>query len=251
MYPYLFEGTPFVMMTWNVCFIIGAITAITLGMINRPGDFPLSRPAIFCSALLIVYASLLGGKLLSMLLYWQSLSQQGYTLRQMFAVSGYASLGSLSFEILALAAFVKVRIRRISFLKVADYYAPFLILGQAFMRIGCFFNGCCYGIPTDLPWGCVFPDVSSAPRHPTQLYNSIALFLNFFLMRYIYKKNPRPGITLFSSLFMFGTLRFFIEFLRVDSIPVFGIITLAQVTLLGIAGISVLAVLTILILKKR
>lgn len=39
-------------------------------------------------------------------------------------------------------------------------------------RLGCFVGGCCYGTPTALPWGVVFPKVDSLARHPTQLYES-------------------------------------------------------------------------------
>lgn len=37
-------------------------------------------------------------------------------------------------------------------------------------RLGCFHVGCCFGLPTNLPWAVVFPNVDQQPRHPTQLY---------------------------------------------------------------------------------
>lgn len=50
-------------------------------------------------------------------------------------------------------------------------------------RVGCFLNGCCKGIPTDLPWGVTFYSILgevdlgplgvvnfNPPAHPTQLY---------------------------------------------------------------------------------
>jgi len=38
-----------------------------------------------------------------------------------------------------------------------DILAIGLMLGVAFGRLGCFMNSCCYGKPTDLPWGIRFP----------------------------------------------------------------------------------------------
>ena len=38
-----------------------------------------------------------------------------------------------------------------------DILAVGLMMGLAFGRVGCFLNGCCYGKPTDLPWGVRFP----------------------------------------------------------------------------------------------
>lgn len=46
--------------------------------------------------------------------------------------------------------------KRLSFWNLADIFAPFLALGYSIARIGCFLNGCCYGKPTELPWGVVF-----------------------------------------------------------------------------------------------
>lgn len=43
-----------------------------------------------------------------------------------------------------------------------DVLAIGLMLALVFGRIGCFLNGCCYGKPTELPWGVRFPYYSFA-----------------------------------------------------------------------------------------
>lgn len=58
-------------------------------------------------------------------------------------------------------------------LKTGDTFAVPVPLSIAVGRLGCFFAGCCYGTPTDLPWGVVFPSVDGLARHPTQLYESL------------------------------------------------------------------------------
>ena len=40
-------------------------------------------------------------------------------------------------------------------------------------RLGCFYAGCCYGMPTSVPWGVVFECVDQQARHPTQIYESL------------------------------------------------------------------------------
>jgi prolipoprotein diacylglyceryltransferase len=56
-----------------------------------------------------------------------------------------------------------------------DLFAPGLAIG----RIGCFFNGRCCGIATNLPWAVV---IKGIPRHPAQIYESI--FCSVLFMRY-------------------------------------------------------------------
>ncbi len=251
MYPYLFKGTPYEMLSWVACGSIGFIIVITVTLVKRPKDFPIGRVQMFILALLMIHFGLTGGKLLSMLLNWQFLIEKGYSsFSKAFSASGYAFLGALSFELLVIFAFAKFRIRRKSFLKLGDYAISFIMLFQAFGRIGCFLTGCCLGKPTDLPWGCKFVTAPTIFCHPTQIYSMLFLIFIFIVTRYIYRKNWPAGITLYSGLGMYGFFRFFVEFLRVDSIPVLGTITLAHITMLSLFAIGALVILIILLLQK-
>ncbi|MCK4463586.1 MAG: prolipoprotein diacylglyceryl transferase [Candidatus Omnitrophica bacterium] len=252
MYPYLFKGTPYEMPSWAVCQVIGFIIVVTLALIKKPKDFPVGRIQMFIAALFMMHFGFTGAKLLFMLLHWQFLMEKGYSsFSKAFSASGYAFLGALSFELLVIFAFAKFRIRRKSFLKAGDYVISFIMLHQAFSRIGCFLTGCCRGKPTDLPWGCKFVITSpTVPCHPTQIYSMLFLILIFIVTRYIYKKDWPTGVTFYSGLCMYGFFRFFVEILRIDSIQVFGTITLAQVAMLSLFAIGALAILVILLLQK-
>ncbi|MBU0683131.1 MAG: prolipoprotein diacylglyceryl transferase [Candidatus Omnitrophica bacterium] len=185
---------------------------------------------------------------------WQTLQTAGYpSLKYMFQRAGYASLGALGFELLAIVIFTKFRTKRVSFLKVADYYAPFIILQMIFVRIGCLSYGCCYGKPTNLPWAIAFKTMPPpvVPSHPTQAYSIIFLAIIFFLMRHIYKKNQVPGVILFGTFCIYGFLRFFVELLRVDSIVIWQWLTLSQITMLSLSLISLLCLFTVLLLNRK
>lgn len=91
--------------------------------------------------------------------------------------------------------------------------------GHCLGRIGCFFGGCCFGKPTDCIFGVTFP-AGSAPYeyyggavsvHPTQLYEAAYLLLLFVFLWRFGKDRAFP-----LYLILYGTGRFFIEFLRGD-----------------------------------
>lgn len=110
-----------------------------------------------------------------------------------------------------------------------DIVLPGLILAHGLGRIGCFLVGCCYGKPAPAPWGVLFPyahvlkpEVDFIPEGyinpkdvhvlPTNLYEGIFLIALFFILIFVIKKNQ----TKFYFV-MYGTFRFFLEFLRGDS----------------------------------
>jgi len=107
-------------------------------------------------------------------------------------------------------------------LKLLDAFAPSLLLAHAFGRLGCFLAGCCWGIHTDSFLGVKFthPETlcgTNLPVHPVQLYSSLFLFIfSYILYRYLSRKKPEAGSGAALYLFVYGTFRFFIEFLRGD-----------------------------------
>jgi phosphatidylglycerol:prolipoprotein diacylglycerol transferase len=100
--------------------------------------------------------------------------------------------------------------------RTADLVAPLLALGLFFGRIGCFFNGCCYGRPTDLPWGVRFPG-DAAAVHPTQLYEAAgALALAAALYLGVRPRKRGHGQVFGALLVGYAVLRFVLELWRDD-----------------------------------
>lgn len=94
---------------------------------------------------------------------------------------------------------------------------PFIPIGitiaHAFGRLGCFFAGCCYGLPAD--WGIKF-ETTSVPVIPTQLFECIFLAVLSGVMALLYFKfkfNCNFGVYAIA----YGVWRFVIEFFRDDN----------------------------------
>jgi phosphatidylglycerol:prolipoprotein diacylglycerol transferase len=149
--------------------------------------------------------------------------------------------------------------RHADYLTVADAAAPPLSLGYGLGRIGCFLVGDDYGRPTSSWVGIAFPKGSppttaeslrqfgvhvdpSIPAdqvlrvYPTQLFESAAAFMIFFILM-AYSRRPHPkGRTAGLFLILFGIERFLVEIIRAKDDRFLGPFTIAQL-------ISFLAVL--------
>jgi phosphatidylglycerol:prolipoprotein diacylglycerol transferase len=101
-----------------------------------------------------------------------------------------------------------------------DLAAPGIIMAQAIGRLGCLFNGCCYGTPTSLPWGLVYTDPQSfgftggIPAQPTVAYEIIFCVIIFFVLLKLRNKLKPDGSLFMLYLALYALWRFGIDFLR-------------------------------------
>ncbi|MBS3899090.1 MAG: prolipoprotein diacylglyceryl transferase [Dethiobacter sp.] len=120
--------------------------------------------------------------------------------------------------------------------KVADLVAPYLALGYGIVRIGCLLNGCCFGIPANLPWALPGAAADSTLRHPTQLYAFFAGIIIFGLLLWRKNKIRFNGQLFLEFILLYSIYRFFIEYYREVSAYA-GILTLGQsISLIGAVG---------------
>jgi len=180
---------------------------------RRAGKYGISRVTLFDLALYLLLAGVIGGRIVFILL---NIPLYIHNPLQMIAIwnGGLSFYGSLGAGVLTTLLFCKRR--GIGFYQMADLLTPSLALGYAFGRIGCFLNGCCYGVPTTLPWGVRFPDVFfGEPVHPVQLYAFAAnLLFMFILLWFDREKKKVPGQTFVLYMLLYAFYRFFAEILR-------------------------------------
>ena len=151
----------------------------------------------------------------------------------------------------ALACTWVVRRRRVDFLTAADVTAPALSIGYALGRIGCFLVGDDYGRPTDAWFGIAFPKGAppttaqslrefgvavdpSIPAwqvlrvHPTQLYETAAALIMFFITMRMNSRPHQKGRTFGVFLILLAIERFLVEFVRAKDDRFLGPFTIAQ-----------------------
>jgi phosphatidylglycerol:prolipoprotein diacylglycerol transferase len=131
------------------------------------------------------------------------------------------------FILASIAGVIFAKIRNLAILDTADIIAPFIALGHAIGRVGCFLNGCCFGRPTDSFLGVRFPH-TFAKVYPTQLFSSAGLLIIFFFLLFFQSRRSFKGEIISLYLILYGIFRFFIEFLRGDLLPVFHGLTSTQ-----------------------
>ncbi|MEO1173441.1 MAG: prolipoprotein diacylglyceryl transferase [Myxococcota bacterium] len=158
------------------------------------------------------------------------------------------------------------RKHRIDFFKTADILIPYLAMAHAFGRLGCLAAGCCFGQPTDLPWGIVFPITSMThaqqardglvaahehplPVHPTQLYEAGAELVLFAVLLLMRTRKRFHGQLFLIWLACYSVIRSVIETMRGDTERglYYGLSTSQWISL----GVAIAAVVLFVTLRRR
>lgn len=115
-----------------------------------------------------------------------------------------------------------------------DGFAVALPVGQAIGRVGCFFNGCCWGAETEVPWAVWLHE---AWRHPTPLYEA-ALDLGLAALLWSWRARDWPAGHLFKRFLVgYCAIRFVLDFVRGDAqLPVGPLTAVQWACLAAMAG---------------
>lgn len=128
--------------------------------------------------------------------------------------------------------------------RTGDSFAVPVAMAIAIGRLGCFVGGCCYGTPTDLPWGVVFPNVDGLSRHPIQLYESLFHVLAAGILAILRSGNRFSGNLIKLYLMAYAAFRFLSEFIRPEAELMAGLTGYQWsciVIFIGFAGLWLLA----------
>ncbi len=218
MHPILFTIGPFTFYSYGLMFVIAFVTGTLLAR-RAARQLPPHLVAVPADQVLDLITSLLlggiiGARVFFVILEWRSFLSAPF---EVFALwhGGLVWYGGFFGSLLA--GWRYTRSRRISFLRMVDQIVPFLALGHAIGRIGCFLNGCCYGRPTTSWCGVQFPELPG-PVLPTQLFEAAGLFLLYRVLRLLQRPAvlARSGLLFGYYLVGYSGLRFVIEFVRGD-----------------------------------
>jgi phosphatidylglycerol:prolipoprotein diacylglycerol transferase len=258
MYPELFHIGSFPVNTYGVLLALAFMAALFVAS-RLGGRDGLPRERVFDLGLWMLLGGLIGSKLLLMV----AEPEYGQDWRNLLSIDFLRSGGVWYGGFLGglLTGVVLIRRYRLPFWKVTDALAPGVALGQAIGREGCFAAGCCWGRPTDVPWGVEFGElahrITGVPTgvhlHPTQLYESFAALLLFLFLYWLHRRKRFDGQVIGAYAVLYGLTRFAIEFFRDDPRgDILGLTTLTHLSTSQLISLVVIAGgLVFLLLRRR
>lgn len=238
MHPLLFKIGPLSFYSYGLMVALGFLFGIILAYFLAK-KVNIDPEKVFDVGLFVLLGSIIGARIFYIIFYFKNLSNPW----ELFMVwnGGLVFDGGMIFGILAI--YLACRFWKISFLDMLDVAAPATVFGYAFGRIGCFLNGCCYGVECTLPWAVVFPNIPGL-RHPTQIYASLAGLLILAILLHFFYRRKFAGQVFSLGIVLYGIYRFSIEFIRVNPKVILNL-TEAQLVsiLLVISGITFYGIL--------
>jgi phosphatidylglycerol:prolipoprotein diacylglycerol transferase len=188
---------------------------------SRARKFGVDSRRITDLALWVLVAVVAGSRLFYVAFHWKEFANDliGIIAFWRGGLAGLMFYGGFLGGIIAGVVFVLTN--RLPVRRLMDAVAPAVVLGEGFTRIGCFLNGCCFGVPTSCPTGIRFPPHSPAGAtfpglaiHPTQLYSSAAGFILFGIALWLERRRLKPGVLSGILLIVYSLFRFGIDFVR-------------------------------------
>jgi phosphatidylglycerol:prolipoprotein diacylglycerol transferase len=174
-------------------------------------------------AVYVLIAGLIGAKLLLLGVEWSYFSKNPRELLSIFQSGGVFYGGLIgAFPV----AWWYIKRHSLPGWRTADALAPGVALGQGIGRLGCFAAGCCFGRPADVPWAVTFRDPYATRTvgtpldqalHPTQIYESLAVFAIFGFLLWLAARRKFDGQVTLAYIALYSVVRFLIEFYRGDA----------------------------------
>lgn len=209
---------PIAIHSYGFFIVIGLI--IFMALVTKDTRFKkLLLKDVFIDSIIIgTLSAIIGGRIL----YVASEKEAIDSTLDFFAFwqGGLSILGGVIGALLGVSLFLWYKkIPILPFFDLIAIYAPLL---QALGRIGCFYAGCCYGLPCNYSWAIKYTDDDCyAPlhvaMHPTQLYSATMLFILFLvLFLYVRHKKMYAGFMVQVYLFCIALERCILDFWRAD-----------------------------------
>lgn len=253
MYPTILELGSLAVRSYGVA--LAAAVLVTVWFVERDAKKEgVEGYRVFDLAVMMLLVSIAGARGMYVIQHWSDYENNPLRVFMVWE-GGLIFLGGLIPGIVLGLLYLKLK--GLWFLR--DSIALYLPIGMGITRIGCFLNGCCFGKPTHLPIGVVFPPSCAAGTeflgisiHPTQLYSSGAAFLIFAGLRSIRKLRPPEGSLFWSFLALYSVFRFGVDWVRYyEPVAYLSCLTVNQWLSIATVFISITWLIRICFLNKR
>jgi phosphatidylglycerol:prolipoprotein diacylglycerol transferase len=223
LHPVIFKLGPFALRSFGLAFAVGFAVAIAV-VLRRGKRWGFPPDPVLSLCFYLIFTGILGARLAYVVTHVQEFAGRWTDAINPFAGEqfGLAGLNLYGGIVAGIAVSLwYARRRNLPVLGVLDLLAPGAAIGMFVSRWGCFFNGCCFGVPTDLPWGVSFPSdtlpyyvFGSAHLHPTQIYSSLYGLALYGFSIFVDNRKKYFGQTIALFLMVEATFRVAIEPLR-------------------------------------
>jgi len=210
-------------------FVSLAIVVVVTGawIILEKAGYRRKSVAILLSSTIV--AALVGARMWNALINWTSFSDDPLQWVTLSAV-GFSLYGGIICAVIV--GYYVARALSMEPWKVLDRVIPFVGIGIALIRVGCYLRGCCFGKETDVLWSVHFPSLSPAhfhqinegslflfggvhAVHPTQLYEIYGALIASIVAWILLRKKMMSGIPALAFIIIFTLTRLITYFFRV------------------------------------
>jgi phosphatidylglycerol:prolipoprotein diacylglycerol transferase len=237
MYPVLIRFGALEIHTYGVLVAAGFLAGLALAQ-HRARCEGILAESIGDLGVWLIVSAMLGAKLFHIVFFWNDFIGGWRESGLASLRAGFVFYGG--FVGAAVTGILYARANGLAIWKLADVFAPALALGHALGRLGCFFEGCCYGQACSAPWAVKFPPPhvhAGVALHPTQLYEVAGNFAIFAGLA-VYRKRFDSEVWWLYVL-SYGVVRFIIEWFRGDySNRYFGILTIGHCVAVGMITLA-------------
>ncbi len=235
MRPILFSVGPIPITSFGVFLLLAFALGIAIAR-RRGQALGIAPAAMLDLGLYMIIGGIVVGRLGYVLVNLPVFLQAPRAILAIWQDAGMTLYGSLLGALLVAALYV--RSQRVPLARLLDVFAPALAWGYAVGMIGALLAGLYLGTPTAVPWAVDY--VRGTSRHPTQLYLLIASLGTYLVLRSQERRGAPPGVLFSLWLLLFALARTVVE-VFVESPPVLGPLTLAQVVNIVAALVALLA----------
>jgi phosphatidylglycerol:prolipoprotein diacylglycerol transferase len=211
--PIAFSIGPLDIYYYSLVYILGFLLSILFLQVKRK-SLNLTKDQVYDLAFYLMLGVIIGSRLYHVIV-WEPAYYFSNPLKLFYLwEGGMAFHGGLIGGVVT--AYLCKKKYKISFLKLLDIMTIPALIALALGRIANFINAETYGTVTNVSWCVDFGD--NQCRHPVQIYAAIKRSIVAFIVYFSSKKRHKPGYLFFLTITLLGIGRFFIDFLRQDTL---------------------------------